>query len=396
MPKGVNPKKTFLEEWEVSLIKAMISVNVYNDQEILAYFTRPTRTLNHRLIGEIRKGKKHGSSKSASKSDVDAFLTSWPNLDPKTGLHYHGDELITKAREAMIAAVNTFNSAGLTFRSELYIVTAIIAWTYLCHAWLKRQSIAYIYKGQKTKADSEKYWELEKCLDSQKLPLQKAVVANLKALIEIRHEIEHRSTSRIDDTLFPFMQACCFNFNATIIDWFGAKFGVERTLPIALQLASFGGDQIESFKVKTNAPTNLAKFIESIDKTFGKETLDDPYFKMKIAILPVAANKTASSHMKIEIEKVTAGGLDEIGKPILFKEVQKKRHTESDVILRMHELGYKKFNPHSHRQLWRGLQAKSPEKGFGCKGDYRKSWVWFDNWIETVRQHCLKNEETFK
>jgi hypothetical protein len=39
------------------------------------------------------------------------------------------DELLIKAREAMIAAVHTSNSAGLTFRAELFIVTAIIAWT---------------------------------------------------------------------------------------------------------------------------------------------------------------------------------------------------------------------------------------------------------------------------
>ena len=38
----------------------------------------------------------------------------------------------------MIAAVHIFNSAGLTFRAELFIVTAIIAWTYLLHAWYRR------------------------------------------------------------------------------------------------------------------------------------------------------------------------------------------------------------------------------------------------------------------
>ena len=50
------------------------------------------------------------------------------------GLSLRGDELLIKAREAMIAAVHTFNSAGLTFRAELFIVTAIIAWTCLLHA----------------------------------------------------------------------------------------------------------------------------------------------------------------------------------------------------------------------------------------------------------------------
>ena len=51
----------------------------------------------------------------------------WPNVDPGTGLHLQGDELLIKAREAMTAAVHTFNSAGLYFRAELFIVTAVIA-----------------------------------------------------------------------------------------------------------------------------------------------------------------------------------------------------------------------------------------------------------------------------
>jgi hypothetical protein len=50
-----------------------------------------------------------------------------PDIDPLTGLSLRGDELLIKAREAMIAAVHTFNSAGLVFRAELFIVTAIIA-----------------------------------------------------------------------------------------------------------------------------------------------------------------------------------------------------------------------------------------------------------------------------
>ena len=35
-----------------------------------------------------------------------------------TGLSLRGDELLIKAREAMIAAVHTFNGAGLHFRAE--------------------------------------------------------------------------------------------------------------------------------------------------------------------------------------------------------------------------------------------------------------------------------------
>ena len=77
---------------------------------------------------------------------MDAFLKAWPNINERTGLQRHEDELLVKAREAMIAAVHIFNSAGLHFRAELFIVTSIIAWTYLLHAYYKREGIDYRYK----------------------------------------------------------------------------------------------------------------------------------------------------------------------------------------------------------------------------------------------------------
>ena len=77
----------------------------------------------------------------------------------------------------MIAAVHTFNSAGLTFRAELFIVTAIIAWTYLLHAWFKREGIDYRYtsnqNGQKvvvkTPGGADKFWELIQCFKASAL-----------------------------------------------------------------------------------------------------------------------------------------------------------------------------------------------------------------------------------
>jgi hypothetical protein len=84
----------------------------------------------------------------------------------------------SKAREAMIAAVHTFNSGGLTFRAELFIVTAIIAWTYLLHAWFKREGIDYRHTkkdgGQKvvakTSSGADQYWELSQCLKYARCP----------------------------------------------------------------------------------------------------------------------------------------------------------------------------------------------------------------------------------
>jgi hypothetical protein len=55
-----NPNNR-LERWEVSIVKAMIATPPRKtDQDILAYFTRPTRSINHGRIKDIRDGKTHG------------------------------------------------------------------------------------------------------------------------------------------------------------------------------------------------------------------------------------------------------------------------------------------------------------------------------------------------
>jgi hypothetical protein len=223
-----------LERWEVALIKAMVAEGRWpNDQDILAYFTRPTRSINHRAISEIRTRAKHAAIKPAAADELDRFLAG-PEVDEETGLSLRGDELLIKAREAMIAAVHTFNSAGLTFRAELFIVTAIIAWTYLLHAWFKREGIDYrhtrVAKGEnvvtKTPSGAEKYWELSQCLKHARCPLEKGAKDNLAFLLELRHEIEHRSTSRIDDAVSAKLQACCINFNDAIKSLFGAQYAL--------------------------------------------------------------------------------------------------------------------------------------------------------------------------
>jgi putative transposase len=73
------PKQSRLEKWEAALIKAMIAVKQpKTNQDILAYFTRPSRSLNHRVVGEIRADKKHKGVKAATAEELEAFLSSYP------------------------------------------------------------------------------------------------------------------------------------------------------------------------------------------------------------------------------------------------------------------------------------------------------------------------------
>jgi hypothetical protein len=379
----------------------MLERGGYNDQDILAYFTRPTRSVNHRVVSEIRNEAKHKSVKAASQEELDEFLATWPQIDPQTGLNLRGDELLIKAREAMIAAVHTFNSAGLTFRAELFIVTAIIAWTYLLHAYLKREGVDYRYfknhSGQrvpeKTEHGEDKYWELGKCLRSKHCPLQKGVVKNLEFILALRHEIEHRSTSRIDDAVSAKLQACCINFNEAIKEFFGPQYGLERRLPLALQFVTFSSDQRAVLKKASGLPRHIQTLVEDFHGALSPEEQADPRFAYRVAFVQRTANRPASADEAVEFIKPGSDEEKEINR-VLLKEVEKAKYRPSDVVKKMNDEGFDRFTMKSHTDLWKSLNAKDENKPYGTQVAHQ--WYWYENWVERVREHCKENSKRYR
>ncbi len=371
-----------------------------NDQDILTYFTRPTRSVNHRAIAEIRKNEKHTAVKAASDEALSEFLATWPDVDPQTSLSVRGDELLIKAREAMIAAVHIFNGAGLTFRAELFIVSSIIAWTYLLHAWFRREGIDYRYMDadgtiKKTKQGADCYWELGKCLKHERCPLSAGVIKNLEFLLEIRHEIEHRSTSRIDDAVSAKLQACCINFNDAIKSNFGAQYALERRLPIALQFVTFSSDQRAVLKKASALPAHIEAMMNDFHHRLTEEEQSDPRFAYRVAFVPKVGNRASSADLAVEFIKADSEEAKEVSR-VLLKEVNKKRFTPKQVVEIMQADGYPAFTQHHHTQLWKSLDAKDAAKSFGCAGDYKGTWVWFDAWIARVRAHCQEQGDKYK
>jgi hypothetical protein len=372
-----------LEKWEVAIVKSMLAKK-YVPQDIQAYFSRPTRSINHARISEIRNGSKHKGIKAASEAELDSFLEAWPSIDSATGLHLQGDELLIKAREAMIAAVHTFNSAGLYFRAELFIVTSIIAWTYLLHAYYKREGIDYRYKKgsvvEKTPTGADKYWELGQSLAHGKCPLDKGVVNNLKFLIEIRHEIEHRSTNRIDDALSAKLQACCINFNDAIKMLFGKEFALEKRLPIALQFVTFDGAQRASL-IGADLPPNLATAMDNFHNGLTEDEQKDPKFRYRVAFVPKVSGKASKADLAVEFVKPGSPEAEAVER-VLLKEVERPKFLPSEIVAKARAAGYATFNMYDHTLLAKQLDARKPGKGYGVM--VAKTWYWYENWYEKV------------
>jgi hypothetical protein len=372
-----------------------------NDQDILAYFTRPTRSVNHRAISEIRTGKKHAAVKAAPPDELEAFLTSWPEIDPETGLSLRGDELLIKAREAMIAAVHTFNSAGLTFRSELFIVTAVIAWTYLLHAWFKREGIDYRYtrnRGgrkvvEKTPAGADKYWELGQCLKHARCPIDRGAKDNLAFILELRHEIEHRSTSRIDDAVSAKLQACCINFNDAIKQLFGAQYALERRLPIALQFVTFNPAQRAILKKASDLPRNVEVAMNDFEARLTPEQQADPQYAFRVYMVGRTANRAPGADLAVEL--VAPGSEVDEKFNIALKEVEKRKYLPKEIVTQMQAEEWDRFNMHSHTLLWKKLDAKNPNKPYGAFA-VGNTWCWYETWLDRVREECERNPQRYR
>ncbi len=147
----------------------------------------------------------------------------------KRSLYSIRKELLEKSREAALAAVQVFNNPLVQFKSETFIVLMIIAWTYMLHAYYRQLGVDYRYfqmrgtrrRFDRTKFGAFKYWELERCLNDPKSPVDGDVSNNLRFLIGLRHEIEHQMTLRLDGWLSGRYQACILNFNSTVKRLFG-------------------------------------------------------------------------------------------------------------------------------------------------------------------------------
>lgn len=398
----VRKRGNKLERWEIALVKAMVADGRWpNDQDILAYFTRPTRSINHRAIAEIRAVTKHAAVVAATADDLESFLVSWPEVDSETGLSLRGDELLIKARESMIAAVHTFNGAGLTFRTELFIVTSVIAWTYLLHAWFKREGIDYRHtrnqNGQpvvvQTPSGADKFWELSKCLSHARCPIEQGAKDNLTFLLDLRHEIEHRSTNRIDDAVSAKLQACCINFNDAIKGLFGAQYALERRLPIALQFVTFSPDQRALLKKAGSLPRHVETMMDAFENKLTPEQQADPRFAFRVFMVHKTANRAPGADLAVEL--IPPGSDISEKFHMALKEVEKRKFLPTEIVGTMQEEGWDRFTMDSHTKLWKRLGAKDPAKSYGAVV-VGTQWCWYESWLNRVREECQQHPERYK
>jgi hypothetical protein len=312
------------------------------------------------------------------------------------------DELIHKSRESALAAVQIFNNPQIGFKSEIFIVTMCIAWTYLLHAYYRKQGIEYRYFKQsgsrkifdKTKAGAYKHWELERCLNTEDSPIDKDTANNLRFLIGLRHEIEHQMTDKIDDYLSARFQACCLNFNHYVKKLFGNDKGIDKYLAFSLQFSSMNEEQVDILASDTEIPENIQKFIEGFDGALSDLEYNSPQFAYRVLFIAKTANNKGQADKVIEFIKPDSPLAKDVNITYtLTKESEKRKYLPKNIVTTMNKEGFSRFSITNHTNLWKSLEAKEPNKHFGILVE--KTWYWYDSWLKEVRKHCEENRDLY-
>lgn len=227
-------KQGGLTEKEKPIVKALLAKG-WRNQDIQALVnTGREATINSARITGV---KQDAAIVAASDEEIEFFKIKKASFDPKTGLNPFDHERLIRSREAMILAVQVFNSPALRFKSEVFTMLAHVAWTYLLHEYYELKKVKIVGKDGRSLL-------LSQMLDRQDCPLSKGMKDNLRTLKILRDDVEHKLLGRADARWLGLFQACCLNFDKAISELFGSRLTLSHDLSFAIQFTKMNLEQL--------------------------------------------------------------------------------------------------------------------------------------------------------
>lgn len=313
-------------------------------------------------------------------------------------------ELVAKSKEAALSAIRVFNDPMTRFKSESFIVLMAIAWTYLLHAHYRGKRVEYRYYDQKakkkvfhkTKRGAHKYWELERCLNDDKSPIDKDTANNLRFLVGLRHEIEHQMTMALDNYLSARYQACALNYNAYVKKLFGKKEGIEEHLTYSIQFLQLAEEQMTGPLPSADIPERLRAYIADFDSGLKHDEFNSPKFAYRLLFHKKLVNRAGQADRVIEFLDPASEAAKAIDREFwVKKEIEKPKFRPTDVVQQVNAAGFKKFRvTPEHSSMWKAQDAKKEGKGFGV--NIAGVWYWYQSWIDRCIELCRESGETYK
>lgn len=305
-------------------------------------------------------------------------------------------ELVVKSREAALSAIRIYNDPQTCFKSESFIVLMVIAWTYMLHAYYRSQGIDYRYYTQgpvrkryaRTKHGAYKFWELERCLNDFRSPIDRDAANNLRFLIGLRHEIEHQMTHSLDAWLSGRYQACAMNYNHYLKRLFGDRQGLDELLTFSIQFLELTQEQLSGPRPEAMIPGKIRAYIAEFDEGLTPDEYNSEHFSYRMIFSRKLVNRPGQADSVVEFIDPASSTAKEIDKQYwVRKEVERKKYRATDVAQAAHDAGFSNFNVYGdHLAMWRDEDAKNPGKGYGV--EVQGTWYWYQTWVDRVLELC--------
>lgn len=381
-----------LTSYEKTIVKALLGRG-WRNQDIQALVNIGRKaTINS---GRITGVKQDNAQKKASKEETDFYIEKKNSFDPSTGLNLYDDERLIRSREAMILAVQTFNSPGLRFKTEVFSVLANIAWTYLLHEH-------YLRKKVKIVKDTGFTISLSEMIEREDCPLSLGTKNNLKALKQIRDEVEHNLLGRIDVQWAPLYQACCLNYDQAITEIFGARVSLQKELNLALQFAKLDFDNLVELH-KQEVPPNIRALDARLDEQFSEEEKRDLNYQFRV-VYTLDKTSKGKAHIRFvnpeseEGEQIRNVLVDYRPADHLFP------YKPGKVAKEVSRRSKQEFTSHNHIQAWKyydvrpksnAMQPENTNKDYCIYHPAHSDYTYSEAWIEFLIEK-IKDPEEFR
>ena len=221
--------------------------------------------------------------------------------------------LASKAQQAALQAVDTYNRPGRTFRTHAFLVLMTLAWTAALHALFEKRGQAYWYltrDGEPQVVDGEKKaWELAECLQQHFADANTPERKNLEFLARLRNRVEHRFLPEIDQHISGECQAALLNLEDFIFEHLGSEYCIGESLYIPLQLTRVPASSSALRRYEANNFENLMSWIGDYRSALGDD-YSDAKFSFRVYLVPKIGNHVTSSDVSMEFIPFDKDGPD--------------------------------------------------------------------------------------
>jgi hypothetical protein len=305
-------------------------------------------------------------------------------------------ELVLKSREAALTAIRVFNDPQVSFKSETFIVFMMIAWTYLLHAYYLGKGVEYRYFEQgpkrrnfdRTKHGAYKHWELERCLNEERSPVERDTANNLRFLVGLRHEIEHQMTRSLDAYLSGRYQACALNYNEYLKKLFGRRLGIDQQLAYSIQFMELSEEQVAGAAPEASIPERLRAYVAKFDGALTHDEYNSPRYSYRLLFKRKLVNRPGQADRVVEFIDPASDLAKAIDKEYwVKKEVERPKFRPTDVVKAVKAAGFSKFRvTPEHSSMWKAEDAKNAAKGYGV--NVQGAYYWYQSWIDRCIELC--------